>query len=185
MKVIGLSGSIREGSHTRKAVEIALQGAKDAGLETELLDFRDYELPLCDAVYHDEHAPVAVKRLREKLREADGLILGTPEYHGSLSGVLKNALDWMTSAELSGKVWGLVGVSGGAVGPIDALSHLRLIGRSLHAVVVPTQAVVPQVWKSIADPQVEKRLRSVGREVAQYVVLHRSPEARALLAAVA
>jgi NAD(P)H-dependent FMN reductase len=92
--VAGISGSLRSGSYTRRAVECALQGAAESGAETHLIDLNDYNLVF--RVGKDETGfPADVSRLRQQVKQADGIILGTPEYHGSLSGVLKNALEFL------------------------------------------------------------------------------------------
>jgi len=113
------------------------------------------------------------------VRESDGIILGTPEYHGSFSGVLKNALDHMGFTEFEGKMVGLVGVSGGQMGAFDALNSLRNVGRALHAWVVPEQASVPEAWKvfddsgQVKDAETAERLLTVGRQVARFARLHK------------
>jgi NAD(P)H-dependent FMN reductase len=182
IQVTGISGSLRAGSYTRRAVESALQGAAESGAETRLIDLNDYNLSF--RVGKDEAGDTSgVSRLREQIKQADGIILGTPEYHGSLSGVLKNALDLMGFDEFEGKMIGLVGVSGGHMGAFDALNTLRNIGRALHAWVIPEQASVPEAWKvftedgKIADPQLEKRLKEVGRQVARFARLHKCENA--------
>ena len=120
IRVVGLNGSLRDGSYTRLAVQIALQGAAELGAETRLLDLKDYRLPFCDGRVNEATCPPDVLRLRRDLRAAQGIILGTPEYHASFSGVLKNALDLMGFDEFEGKMLGLVGVSGGRLGAINA-----------------------------------------------------------------
>jgi multimeric flavodoxin WrbA len=89
--------------------------------------------------------------LREEVKHAEGIILGTPEYHGGYSGVLKNALDLMGFEEFEGKMLGLVGVSGGAMGAFGAMNSLREVGRALHAWVVPDQASIPQAWQEFDE----------------------------------
>src|SRR5579872_4271728 len=130
VRVAGLSGSRRQGSYTRMAVETALRGAAEVGTVTRLIDLAEFELPFADGGHRVE---AHVEQLRAAVKEADGLILGTPEYHGSFSGVLKNALDLMGFDEFEGKMIGLVGVSGGQMGAFDALNSLRNVGRALHA----------------------------------------------------
>ncbi len=185
--VVGIVGSLRSGSYTRRAVQIALQGAAQKGANTRLIDLRDYQLPFCDGSEHQDEAFPDIKRLRQEVAAAQGVILGTPDYHGSFSGVLKNALDLMGFDEFGGKVMGLVGVAGGALGTVNALNDLRKVGRSLHAWVVPQQAAVPQAWKHfdddgvLDDPDYEKRLQEVGREVARFASLLTSREAQAFL----
>jgi NAD(P)H-dependent FMN reductase len=180
--VAGISGSLRAGSYTRRAVECALQGAAESGAETRLIDLNDYDL-VFRAGKDETGFPADVSRLREEVKQADGIILGTPEYHGSLSGVLKNALDLMGFDEFEGKMIGLVGVSGGHMGAFDALNTLRSIGRALHAWVIPEQASVPEAWKvftedgKITNPELEKRLKEVGRQVARFARLHKCESA--------
>ncbi len=177
--VIGISGSLRAGSYTTMAVAAALRGAAEAGAKTQLIDLREYKLTLSTGVDTDPSYPDSLAELRGLVRSADGIVLGTPEYHGSFSGVLKNALDLMGFEEFEGKMIGLVGVSGGQMGAFDALNSLRNIGRALHAWVIPEQASVPEAWKvfnpdgSIRDEELEKRLKSVGRQVARFAALHR------------
>ena len=182
LRIAGISGSLRAGSYTRRAVEIALEGAAETGAETRLIDLRDYNLVFRDGK-DDTGYPDDVFRLRSEVKQAEGVILGTPEYHGSFSGVLKNALDLMGFDEFEGKMIGLVGVSGGRMGAFDALNSLRNIGRVLHAWVIPEQASVPEAWKvfsedgQIADAQIEERLKEIGRQVARFARLHKCESA--------
>jgi len=182
LRIAGISGSLRAGSYTRRAVEIALEGAAETGAETRLIDLRDYNLVFRDGK-DDTGYPDDVFRLRSEVKQAEGVILGTPEYHGSFSGVLKNALDLMGFDEFEGKMIGLVGVSGGRMGAFDALNSLRNIGRALHAWVIPEQTSVPEAWKvfsedgKIADPQLEQRLKEIGRQVARFSRLHKCENA--------
>ena len=180
--VAGICGSLRAGSYTRRAVECALQGAVEAGASTQLIDLRDYQL-VFRAGKDETGYPDDVFRLRQEVKQATGVILGTPEYHGSFSGVLKNALDLMGFDEFEGKMIGMVGVSGGRMGAFDAMNSLRNVGRALHAWVIPDQASVPEAWKvftgdgKIGDPQVEERLKEVGRQVARFARLHKCENA--------
>ena len=93
IRVVGLSGSLRDGSYTRLAVQVALRGAAELGAETCLLDLRDYELMFSTGRVDEATCPPDVLRLRRDSRAAQGIILGTPEYHASFSGVLKTVLD--------------------------------------------------------------------------------------------
>lgn len=187
--VAGLCGSLRPGSYSRAALALALDGAREVGARTRLIDPRDYELAFCDGNREDSDYPPDVERLRRDVAEADGLIWCTPEYHGGYSGVLKNMLDLMGFDEIEGKLVGLVGVSGGSLGGTGALSGLRAVGRALHAWVIPEQAGVPRAWKAfddgglLKDPDLEERVRDVGRRVARFTYLHGSAEAREFLEA--
>lgn len=184
LTVVGIVGSLRDGSFTAMAVRQALLGAAELNAQTELIDLRDYELPFCDGRSKDRPYPDDVYRLRAKVKAAHGVILGTPEYHGSYSGVLKNALDLMGFEEFTGKMMGLVGVSAGAMGGIDALNALRTVGRTLHAWVVPQQAAIAEVYKhfsadgEIDNERLRNRVRDVGRMTARFAYLHHSEKTR-------
>ena len=186
VRVVGICGSLRTGSYTRMALTIALQGAEEAGAQTQLIDLRDYQLMFCDGG-DSEKLPKDVVRLRDEVKRAHGIILATPEYHGGYSGVLKNSLDLMGFDEFEGKMLGLVGVSAGSMGALGALNALRSVGRAVHAWVVPEQAGVPHVDDvfdekgNCKDKSVEKRLRAVGRQVAKFASLHNSEQAREFL----
>src|ERR1051325_4982410 len=181
--IVGICGSLRVGSYTRMALKIALQGAEETGALTQLIDLREYQLAFCDGKEDESHLPKDVFKLREEVKRAQGIILGTPEYHGGYSGVLKNALDLMGFDEFEGKMIGLAGVSGGAMGAFSALNSLRNIGRALHAWVVPEQVTVPHAWQvfdeqgNVKDKKIEQRLKEVGREVAKFACLHRFSKA--------
>jgi FMN reductase len=184
IRVVGICGSLRPGSHTHQALTVALRGAEEADAETQLIDLRDYRLVFCDG---GDELPADVARLRADVKRAHGIIFATPEYHGGYSGVLKNALDLMGFDEIEGKMIGLVGVSGGAMGGFAALNSLREVGRALHAWVVPEQAAVPHVSDAFdddgncTDAGVEKRLKAVGRQVAKFASLHNSEHFREFL----
>jgi FMN reductase len=178
VRVVGLAGSLRPDSATRRGVRHALGGAEEEGAQAQLLDLAGYDLPFLGRD-REGTGPAAVARFLADLHAADGILIGSPELHGSISGVLKNALDLTRAQEFEGKMVGLIGVSGGRMGAVETLSHLRAIGRSLHAWVVPTQASIPDAdWAFDAhgepvDPELGERLRAVGREVAHFARLHK------------
>jgi NAD(P)H-dependent FMN reductase len=181
--VIGICGSIRPGSFTRMALAEALAGAAGEGASTRLIDPRDYHLPFVTAPDGPEQQLPEVQRLRADVKQADGIILATPEYHGSYSGVLKNTIDLMGFDEFEGKMLGLVGVSGGRMGASDALNTLRSVGRALHAWVLPQQVSIPDVWSMfdsdgrIKDEKLGRRLRETGAQVARFARVHKCASA--------
>src|SRR5579863_2120015 len=188
IRVVGVCGSLRPNGWTEAALKIALAGAEEGGATAELLDLRDYDLPFCTGGDIDAiHGNAGVQRLRQKVFEASGIILATPNYHGSVSGVLKNALDLMSMREFEGKVVGLVGVSGGRMGGASTLNTLRAIGRTLHAWVIPWEAWVYDAATAfgengnLKDAGTEQRLKEVGRKVARLTRMLASKEARELL----
>ena len=187
LRIIGIAGSLKARSYTRMAVQIALEGAEERGAQTQMIDLRDYDLPFCDGSGKEGERAPDILRLREAVSEAHGVILGSPEYHGSFSGVLKNALDLMGFDQFGGKIVGLVGVSGGSLGAINALNDLRRVARWVHAWVIPDQASIPQAGKHfnddgrLDDEKMTERLREVGREVTRFAYLHNSEQAKKFL----
>jgi FMN reductase len=146
VKIVGIGGSLRPDSYTQLALKLAVQRVEALGAETEILDLRTIQLPLSNG--RDEYPEYPdVERLQQTVKQADGLILATPEYHGSVSGVLKNALDLMSFEQLDGKVTGLISILGGQSNS-NALNHLRLIMRWVHAWVIPEQIAIGQAWKA-------------------------------------
>jgi len=185
--VVAICGSLRSDGHTRQALEIALQGAQEVGAEIQLIDLNEYALPFCEGKDDDAPPSAGVQRLRADVRRAQGILIGTPEYHGSFSGVLKNALDLLGFDEFEGKMIGLLGISGGRMGAVDALNSLRTIGRALHAWVIPQQATIPEAAHAfdehgrLRNKALEQRVLEVGRQVARFAYLHSSEKAREFL----
>jgi FMN reductase len=146
VKIVGIGGSLRAGSYSQMALNVAAQRAQALGAEVEILDVRSLNLPFCTGE-NDYHEYPDVEKLQNAVKAADGLILATPEYHGSVSGVLKNALDLMSFEHLDGKVVGSISVLGGQVNS-NALNDLRVILRWVHAWVIPEQIAIGQAWKA-------------------------------------
>ena len=145
VKIVGITGSLRNSSYTFQALEAATTRVEKLGAEVEILDLRQMNLPFCDGS-DDYPGYPDVEKLRNTVKAADGLILATPEYHGSVSGVIKNALDLMSFEHLSDKVTGLISVLGGQSNS-NALNDLRIIIRWVHGWVIPEQVAVGQAWK--------------------------------------
>src|SRR4051812_11804461 len=105
LKVLAVSGSMREGSYSRRALEGVLQAARRRGAETSLLELRTARLPMYnpDAPATDSAGHIAP--VTEAVGWADALVLGSPDYHGSMSGAMKNFLDYHWE-EFTGKLFG-------------------------------------------------------------------------------
>ena len=129
-----------------------------------MLDLRPLHLPFAGSTWAPDDFP-HVSELRAAVQNADGLIWATPEYHGSFSGVLKNALDLCDIADFDGKVVALLGVAAGQIGAIQALSHLRGVARQLHAWAIPSQVSIARAYAAfgedgqITDPQLVTSLQ--------------------------
>lgn len=136
MNIIALSGSLRQDSHNTRLLR-SLQELAPAGMKIEVAGIGD--LPLYD---QDSEAtyPAAAQALKDKVADADGLIIATPEYNRSISGVLKNAIDWVSRPygqnSFARKPVLVAGVSVGKIGTAVAQSHLKQILVYLDADVI-------------------------------------------------
>lgn len=148
-KFVAIAGSLRPNSYSHLALAEAVRRVQALGAEVQVLDLRQMNLPFCDG--GDDYAAYPdVAVLSQAVKAADGLILASPEYHGSVSGVLKNALDLLGFDELSGKVAGNISVLGGQSNS-NTLNALRVILRWVHAWVIPEQIAIGQAWQAFGD----------------------------------
>lgn len=181
--ILGIGGSLRTGSTTVLALQAALDGAKSAGAETRLLDLASLSLPMFDGTYElDGYTPEgrkAILTLLDATREAHGLILASPTYHNTISGSLKNALDYMEllgndrPPRLEGKVVGVLAVQFGTSGTgNNTLTTMILAARAMRAWVAPTMVSVPDsraAFDEEGQPRnqsIVQRLHALGAEVA-------------------
>ncbi|SFR33617.1 NADPH-dependent FMN reductase [Halogeometricum limi] len=164
--IVAVCGSRREGSYTKKSLEIVLDAAAEAGAETTMLDLGDVDLPL----YHpDEDEQGDSERLTRLLREADGVVIGSPVYHGSYSSTFRNFHDYCSKDEFEETAVGLLATAGG--GSYGAtLEHMRSTVRGVHGHVVPEQVGVRGAYDvydgdELTDEDVRRRLVSLAESV--------------------
>lgn len=183
-RILGIAGSTRQESLNRRLVHVALSGAESAGAEVEHLDLRDLRIPLYDEIEEASHGmPDGVRRLREALKRSHGVVIASPEYNGSMTAVLKNAIDWTTRPDPEspedpplvawrGKVAGLLSTSPGGLGGIRGLVHIRAVLSHVGSHVVPQEAAIPfghgafHEDGSILDEKRHALVESVGHAVA-------------------
>jgi len=125
LRVLGISGSLRKGSFNTMALRVA-QGLVPAGMTIETAEIGN--LPLYNDDVRAAGYPPVVQAFRDKIAAADALLFVTPEYNYSVSGVLKNAIDWGSrppSQPFDGKPVAVMGASGGVLGTARAQYHLR------------------------------------------------------------
>jgi chromate reductase len=175
-KLLAFAGSVRRESFNRKALDYAVAGARDAGAEVNLIDLRDYALPLFDQDWEStsgvpENA-VALKRL---FIEHAGLLLACPEYNSSITPLLKNTLDWVSrpwegqsgSVPYQNKIAALVAASASNLGGLRALRHVREILTTLGVIVLPRQQAVGKADTVFSAPQEHAHIIKGIREVGQ------------------
>jgi chromate reductase len=157
MRVLGIAGSLRRGSYNhallREAAERLPAGA-------ELVEFdRLGEIPPYDADVEAEGIPEPVEALRRAMRDADAVIVATPEYNHSIPGVLKNALDWASrpagQSALTGKPAAVVGASTGMFGAVWAQAETRKVLGALGGRVVERELPVARAAELYRDGRLE------------------------------
>lgn len=149
VRILALAGSTRTESYNRKLLAVAVRGAVAAGAHVTTLDLRDHPLPLYDGdLEAREGLPPAAQALKDLLLAHQGLLIAAPEYNGSISGVLKNALDWASrpvagrgdgTAGFRGKAAALLAASPGRWGGLRGLAHVRDILGNLGCLVLADQ----------------------------------------------
>ncbi len=144
IKIAIVAGSNRAGASSTKLCRYMAEVlAKQHAASVEVLELHQLVLPLYSPDDETEHEAVGL--LRRAVADADGIVLATPEYHGSMSGVLKNALDYLGADEFRDKAVLAVSSSGGAVG-VSSLQHIQTVVRNLHGINSPE-------WISIGGEQ--------------------------------
>lgn len=127
MNVLGISGSLRHGSFNTRLLSAA-QELAPAGVTIDVFSLAS--IPIYNDDVRAAGYPAEVVAMREAIRAADALLIATPEYNYSVSGVLKNAIDWGSrppDQPFAGKPLGIMGASGGLGGTMRAQYHLRQI----------------------------------------------------------
>jgi len=168
MKVVIISGSVRTGRQSQKAAQYLEKELLGRGIGTEIIDLADYSLPIMEErITRDPEAPEAALQISEKLKFADAIVLVTPEYHGSFSGVLKNALDYF-GPEFSKKVVGVVTVSGGKMGGINASVQLQHVILSMGAFPLPQKFLVGEIQNAF-DEELKPKTELLAKQAAKFI----------------
>lgn len=163
MNIAILLGSIRMGRQTHKAAYYLKNKLENRNIGTDLIDLAEDSLPvLKERVGHHPDPPEEAVDISNRLDGADAILFVTPEYHGSISGVLKNAIDYFWS-EFQKKPIGVVAASAGSFGGINASTHLQQIILSISSYPMPQKLLIPQVHKAFDEsyePQHEQIVKS-------------------------
>jgi chromate reductase len=146
LRILGISGSLRRGSHNTNLLRAAAE-LLPPGVELEIYEGLR-ELPPYDPDLDVEPADPAVGRLREAIASADGVLIATPEYNGSIPGLLKNALDWASRPfpdnVLRGKPVAVIGASTGLFGAVWSQAETRKVLSIIGADVLEHELPVGQ-----------------------------------------
>ncbi|HEY7950616.1 MAG TPA: NAD(P)H-dependent oxidoreductase [Solirubrobacterales bacterium] len=157
MRVLGISGSLRQGSLNSALLRTA---AERLPAGAELVEFER----LGDVLPYDEDVelagtPEAVGALRKAVRGADAVLIATPEYNSSIPGQLKNALDWVSrpagKSALNGKPAAVIGTSTGMFGAVWAQAELRKVLGAMGGRVIEAELAVGHAKELLADDRLE------------------------------
>jgi NAD(P)H-dependent FMN reductase len=173
IRIATVCGSIRPGNYTAMALELVDDEFRRASeVELQTIDLNAVDLPLPGRPTRDGSAAA----FRQTIAEATGVVLATPEYHGSFSSLTKLAIENLGfPSVLAGKPVALLGVAAGQIGAIKSLEHLRSVCSHVGALVLPALVSVARVQEvfdeagTCLDPQAEKRIRGVARTLLDYI----------------
>jgi chromate reductase len=166
MKVLGISGSLRQGSYNSRLLRVAAE-LLPPGAELEVWHALG-DIPPFDA--DAEHSPpVAVTALKRAIAEADAVLIATPEYNHSIPGVLKNALDWVSrpiaANPMRGKPALVIGASTGMFGAVWAQAETRKVLGALGARVLDEELPVATAPDGLDDHELQARLADLLRDL--------------------
>jgi NAD(P)H-dependent FMN reductase len=168
MKLLAFAASLRLGSWNRKLLTCAVRATRDRGVEVDVAEFADFDVPLYNAdVQNASGIPSGAVEFGRRIGAADGLVLASPEYNYSLPGTLKNLIDWVSRIRpvpLRGKHAVLLAASNGQFGGIRGLWQLRIPLEGLGMIVCPDMFALAWAAKAfteegeLADPATAERL---------------------------
>jgi chromate reductase len=178
MKVLGISGSLRRDSYNSALLRAAAERLP-AGVELVSYE-RLREIPPYDADLEAEATPAVVEDLRKAIREADAVLIATPEYNHSIPGQLKNALDWVSrpagKSALMGKPAAAIGASTGMFGAVWAQAEARKVLAALGGRVVEAELPLSRAQEQITaddrlelSPEQSEQLREILAELISEV----------------
>ncbi len=181
VKILALAGSLRQHSYNKRLVKIAVEGAQQAGAAVTYIDLKDYPLPIYDEdLEKAEGLPENARKLKQLFLEHQGLLLSCPEYNSSITGVLKNVIDWVSRPQpgesplacFDGKVAALLAASPGALGGLRGLVAVRMILSNIKVIVLPNQLAVPKAHEAfdangnLKDQEQQQQAMSLGKRLA-------------------
>ena len=183
--IVGLGGTMRPSSSTERLLKAVLFEAEAAGARTIMLDGTALDLPLYAP--HLEHRTDAARALVEAVRTADGVILASPGYHGTISGHMKNALDYIEDLSkdqrpyLDGRAVGCCAVAAGWQASVTTLGALRSVVHALRGWPTPLGVAVNSVDPlfnqdgTITRPELQKLLSLLAGQVVDFARTRHRP----------
>jgi chromate reductase len=182
LKILAFAGSARRDSFNKKLVKIAGRGAESAGAEVTFLDLLALPMPIFNEDLEAEQGlPDTVRQFKALLKGHQGFLIASPEYNSSITGLLKNAIDWASRPDpdqiasaadcFQGKVAVLIATSPGALGGLRGLVHVRSILTNLGVIVLPDQRAIPKASQAfdqggqLVDPKQQAAIQALGTKL--------------------
>lgn len=157
-KILAFAGSLREDSCNKKLVKIAAEGARKAGAEVTYIDLKDYPVPIYDQeIESQEGIPPNVQKIKDLMIASQGFLISSPEYNSSISGALKNIIDWASRPSAKDEPWlvcfndkfaSLMSASPGQLGGLRGLVHLKAILGNIGVTVLPAQQAISNAYEA-------------------------------------
>jgi len=181
--ILGIGGTLSPESSSERLLRLALKAAEAQGADTKMLHGGQLVMPA-----YDPHDPVRTENAARLVREfaiCDGLIISSPGYHGSLSGLIKNALDYaedLRSADqvyFDGKAFGCIGCGAGWQGAAATVTALRSVAHALQAWPTPMGVVANSTERLFDDngacesPKLARQLEILGGQVVEFARMKR------------
>ena len=187
IKILGLGGSNSQPANSITALNIAADGAREAGASVEVINFANLNLP-----FFVPNQPIevyvqseAIASLLEKVKAADGYLLCAPTYHGTIGGLWKNGMDFLEllprrpKTYLEGKICGLMAVGGGTYAAANTLTAMQHMTKALRAWAAPGSVPILGAKKSFdaegrfQDEKTTEQLKMLGRQVVEFIQLQK------------
>jgi NAD(P)H-dependent FMN reductase len=181
-RILVFAGSLRTDSWNHKLAVAASKGAEKAGAVVTIIRLREFQLPLYDQEIEDHQGlPENCLKLKELFKAHHGMIIGCPEYNSSITGVLKNTIDWVSRPRegegplecFDRKVIGLTAASEGGLGGVRGLPTERTILGQIKAIVMPDQYALAKCHEAfdgegnLKDDKQRGMAEGVGKAVAE------------------
>jgi len=183
-KILAFAGSMRTESFNKKLIKVAIKGAEAAGAQVTYLDLRELALPLYDGdLEASSGLPAGARRFKDVLIANDGLLISSPEYNSSISGVLKNAIDWASRPDgaepglkgFENKVAVLMSASPGALGGLRGLITVRSILGNIKTIVLPEQVAISKAAEAfnpdgaLKDAKQQAAIEGLGKRLTDFL----------------
>ncbi|WP_338863541.1 NAD(P)H-dependent oxidoreductase [Myxococcus stipitatus] len=177
-RILAISGTLRMDGFNRHLLAVGVAKARELGADVDVLDLKLLALPIYDGDVEAQGLPPSVVELRERVAQARGFLVSSPEYNSSIPGGLKNAIDWASrppGRRFQGKWAAIMGASPGPFGTARMQPHLRQVLSSTGALVLPTQVHVMRASEAftpegaLKDPARQKEVEALVTELVERV----------------